>query len=373
MRPTEFIAQVSGGKACACYFLRGPDRFLHEECRAAVVAAVPPEARAWCLSEVDFEAGQLTRQLDNARQMPMLGGRSFFLFSDPDDLRRAGDEDLDALVAYLQKPSLFATLIFAAAEPDRRRRFVQLLEKKTVVVEMLPLDRVEAARWLQAYLRRAGVSVTPELAGEVASRFEDRPDTRSDTRPGVNLLGMRTEVEKLLTAKPAVKRLEPADLELIVSYREDHEISKLLEAIAERQLGPAIARLRALVASKEPEALILWSIGDLFRQALKSTSAASASGRSGSGRMGSGGQRDQRNWYRPGGRSSTYEIAQRAVRRYSPEELGQALRRTRDADLAVKSAWKDSKLLLEILIWQVTVGRDGSAWMEPNWFGSAEA
>jgi len=366
MRPTEFIAQLGHGKAGPCYFLRGPDRFLQEECRAAVVAAVPPDARAWCLTEVDFESGQLTRQLDNARQMPMLGGRSFFLFSDPDDLRRAADEDLEALEAYLQKPSLFTTLIFAAAEPDRRRRFVQLLEKKATVVEMLSLDRREAARWLEAYLRRNGVAIAPELASEVASRFENRPDPRSDARPGVNLLGMRTEIEKLLTARPGAQRLEPADLEQIVSYREDHEIGKLLEAIADRQLGLAIARLRALLSSKEPEALILWSIGDLFRQALKSTSAASRSGRS----AGPGGQRQ---WSRPGGRSSTFEIAQRALQRYSPEELGQALRRTRDTDLAVKSAWKDSKLLLEILIWQVTVGKDGSAWAEPDWVGTVEA
>jgi len=165
----------------------------------------------------------------------------------------------------------------------------------------------------------------------------------------VNLLGMRTEVEKLLTAKPGVRNWQESDLDQIVSYREDHEIGKLLEAIAERQLTPAIERLRALLASKEPEALILWSIGDLFRQALKNTAPR------GTHPGGSAG------WYRPAGRSSTFDFAQRALRRYSPQELGLALRRTRDTDLAVKSAWKDSKILLEILIWQVTVGRDGSA------------
>ena len=349
MLPTEFIAQLSGGKAAPIYFLRGPDRFLHEECRAALVAAVPQEARAWCLTQVDFDSGELTRQLDNAHQIPMLGGRSFFLFTDSDDFRRAGDEDFEALDAYLKKPSLFSTLVFAATEPDRRRRFVQLLEKNAAVVEMRPLDRAQAGRWLEAYLKRAGVAITPELARDLAARFEDRPDPRGEARPGVNLLGMRTEVEKLLTAKPGAKQWQEADLDQIVSYREDHEIGKLLEAIAERQLAPAIERLRMLLASKEPEALILWSIGDLFRQALKNTS--SRGGRPG----GAGG------WSRPGGVSSTFDLAQRALRRYSPEELGLALRRTRDTDLAVKSAWKDSKILLEILIWQVTVGRDGGS------------
>jgi DNA polymerase III delta subunit len=225
---------------------------------------------------------------------------------------------------------------------------------------MLPLDRNEAAQWLEEYLRRAGVAISPELARNAAARFEDRPDPRGGERPGVNLLGLRTEVEKVLTARPGAQRWEAADLDQIISYREDHEISKLLEAIADRRLPEAIGRLRALLASKEPEALILWSIGDLFRQALKSASSGSRSGGRGYG-----------GWSRPGGRPSTFDLAQRALEHYSPDELAQALRRTRDADLAVKSSWKDSKVLLEILIWQVTAGWGGSTWAEPNWTAEA--
>lgn len=362
MRPTEFIRQVTRGKPGAIYFLRGPDRFMHDECRAAVISAVPPEARAWCLAEVEFESGQLGRQLDNAHQIPMLAGHSYFLFSDPEDLRRAGDDDVEALEDYLKKPSPCATLAFVAVEPDRRRRFIQLLEKNAAVVELLPPDRHEAARWLEHYLRGAGVSIEPELAEQLAARFEDRPDPRRETKPGVNLLGLRTELEKVLTARPDAKRWEESDLDQIMSFREDHEINKLLEAIAERQLARALGRLRALLASREPEALILWSIGDLFRQALKSAASA---GRGGYG-SGYGG------WQRSG-KGSTFEIAQRAAKRYSPEELGQALRRTRDTDLAVKSSWKDSRVLIEILIWQVTVGKAGSAWAEPSWAGGADA
>ena len=40
MRPTEFIATLRKGEAGAAYFLRGPDRFLQEECRKAVVNSI---------------------------------------------------------------------------------------------------------------------------------------------------------------------------------------------------------------------------------------------------------------------------------------------------------------------------------------------
>jgi len=148
---------------------------------------------------------------------------------------------------------------------------------------------------------------------------------------------MRTETDKLLAAKPGAQRLERADLDLMVAFREEHEIGKLLGALAERQLDKALAYLRALVASKEPETLLLWCVGDLFRQAIRGGTT--------------------RGWSRPTNPFSTYEIAQRAARTYSRDELLLALRLVHAADLAIKSSWKDSWLLLEFLVWQIISSR----------------
>jgi DNA polymerase III delta subunit len=346
MGPAEFISALRKGKAGPAYFLRGPDRFLQEECRSALAASLPPEAREWCLAEIEFEPGRLARELDAASQMPMLGGHSFFVFSDTEDFKRASDVEYEALASYLERPSPFATIVFIASEPDRRRRFIQLLEKKAQVVEMRPLVAREAAEWLEAYLTKRGVEITLELAEEIAAKFETSPDSRGDAhKAGVNLLWLRTEM--LLTAKPEMKRLERDDLDLLVTFREEHEIGKLLAALAERKFPDALAQLRALLASKEPETLLLWCIGDLIRQALK---AGAQPGRSqGSARYGG--------WERFANPFSTQEIAPRALRNYSRQELSQALRLVRRADLGIKSSWKDSKILLEFLVWQIIVGK----------------
>lgn len=279
----------------------------------------------------------------------MLGGHSFLIFSDPEDFKHATDEDYESLQQYLKRPSNFATLVFAAVEPDRRRRFVQLLEKTTEVVEMHPLDRRQAAGWLKAYLSRAGVEIVPELAEEITAKFESGGGAggRRSGEMGVNLLWVRTEVQKLLAARPQAKRLEPEDLELIVAFREEREIGKLLRAIAERQFGPALEFLRLLVASKQSEVLLLWCIGDLFRQALKS--AAQSYGRGGSSFRARGA------WGR--NPHSTLEIAPVAARNYSYQELLQALRHVRQADLGIKSSWKDSRILLEFLVWRIIAGK----------------
>src|SRR6516164_2512767 len=346
MDPTQFIAALNRGKPAPAYFLCGPDRFLHEECRRAIVAVLPAGAREWCFAEIEFKSGRLARELEGASQMPMLGGHNYFFLSDPEDFKQAGDEDYEDLQAYLQSPSPSATVVFAAVEPDRRRRFIQLLEKKAQVVEMLPLGRREATAWLRSYLRKAGVEIDPQLAETVAAKFESsQPAGRETGRPGVNLLWMRTEIDKLLAAKPNAKRLERVDLDLIVTFREEHEIGKLLGALAERHFGKALAFLRVLLASKEPETLLLWCIGDLFRQAIKGMHAYARGGLS-----------------RPASPFSTYEIAQRAARTYTRDELLLALRLVRGADLAIKSSWKDSAILLEFLVWQIITAKSaGSA------------
>ena len=274
----------------------------------------------------------------------MLGGHNFLLISDPEDFKHAGDEDVEALRAYLERPSPFSTVVFLAAEPDRRRRFIQLLEKKAQFVELRSPDRREAADWAKQFLQQAGVEIDGGLAEEIAGKFEISHDSRSAAGPSaVNLLWMRTELEKLLTARPGKKRVEAADLEVIVAFREEREIGKLLRAIGERKCGLALAMLREFLASKVAETLILWCIGDLFRQALRGVSSY---GTAAAGRV--------PQILIPLGKSF------RSQRNYPREELQQALRAVRRTDLGIKSSWKDSRILLEFLVWQVVVGKETS-------------
>lgn len=344
MRPIEFHELLEKGNLGPAYFFRGPDGFLHEECRRAAVDSLPAEARAWSFAETGFRPGDLRRDLENANQMPMLGGRSFFYITDDDDFERASDEDSEALAEYLKSPPAFSTVLFAAFEPDRRRKFIQLLEKAAVVVEMTPLARREAAAWLQKSLKKAGVEIHLAVAEAAAARFEANPSARSKEPAGVNLLWLRTEIEKLQTAHLGMQRVEEADLALLSGPREQHEIGKLLAAVAERKLGESLALLQDLLAGKEPETLVLWCLGDLFRQALKSPPAPARFG----------------GWSRAANPYSTFEIAPRAHQAYSREEMTRALRLVRAADLAVKSSWKDSRLILEMLLWQLMTGKDAA-------------
>jgi DNA polymerase III delta subunit len=252
---------------------------------------------------------------------------------------------VEALRAYLERPSPFSTVVFLATEPDRRRRFITLLEKKAQLVELRSPDRREAADWARQFLQHAGVDIAGALAEDIAGKFEISLDSRSAAGPSaVNLLWMRTELEKLLTARPGIKRVEAADLEVMVAFREEREIGKLLRAMGERKCAMALATLRELLASKVAETLILWCIGDLFRQALRGV--ASYGNRGG--------------WSRGANPYSTSEIAPITQKNYPREEMLQAMRAVRRTDLGIKSSWKDSRILLEFLVWQIVVGKEAS-------------
>lgn len=362
MRPGEFCGVLEKGKTGPAYFLRGPDRFLHEECRAAVLNSLPGGTREWCFTEFEFKPGQLRRELENACQMPMLGSHNFLYWTDPEDFGHADEDDFASLEAYLKRPASFTTIIFAAYQPDRRRRFIQLLEKKTEIVDIQSPGTAEAAAWLTRYLRKAGVEIRPDLAGSIVARFDagDESSSRSSSK-GVNLLWLRTELDKLLVACAGSRRIEEADLDIIVAVREEHKIGKMLAAIADRQLSKALAVLQQLLAGKEPEPLLLWCIGDLFRQALKSAPVTA---------------RHYRGWSGKSNPLSTYEIAPRATRTYSREELTSAIRLVHGTDLAMKSSWKDSRVLLETLLWQIIAGtavHGSPTWLEEAGQGASGA
>jgi len=199
----------------------------------------------------------------------MLGGRNFLLISDPEDFKQAGDEDVEALRAYLERPSPFSTVVFLATEPDRRRRFVTLLEKKAQLVELRSPDRREAADWVEHFLQQAGVEIARGLAkispGSLKSVRIRAPRPTLGRQPALDAHG----AGKIADGPPGPEASEPADLEVIVAFREEREIGKLLRAIGERKCAAALATLRELLASKVAETLILWCIGDLFRQAMR--------------------------------------------------------------------------------------------------------
>ena len=324
MTPRQFLEQLRGNRWAPVYFFCGEEGFFHDRCRQVLLRTVPPEVRSWCVHSVDFAPGGLASLLEQAYQMPMMGPRNVFLIRDVGDFSHAAEEDYEALKGYLEKPSLFSAVMFMAEEPDRRRRFVSLLLKRAEVVEMRRPEGADTLRWVAEILRGPGIQIDRAAAETLARKL------------GGNLLWIQTELEKLRLGNPGIKRITVQDLDGLVSIAEDHEVNLLLRALAERNGGEALRRLDSLLRSSEPELRLLWHIAQLFRRSLSAPPGGTYPRRFPAGR---GGDRDL--------------AAQTAARNYSEPERKEVLRFVHEADLDIKSSWKDTQLRLEHLIWRI--------------------
>ena len=321
MTPKQFVDRLRRGDWAPVYFFCGEEAFLHQKCRQELLKALPEEAHAWGVHSLEWRAGELAGVLDQASQMPMVGPRNLFLIRDAEDFAHAKEADYEALQGYLRQPPLFSTVVFMAEEPDRRRRFVTLLFKQAEVVEMRRPEAAEVVRWISRLLQRQGVEIDREAAEELAEEF------------GRNLLWIHTELEKLRLSRPEQKRITVRDLESLVSLAEDHEVTRLLRCIAERKGREALLQLAHLIRSHEPELRLLWHIGHLFRRSLSLSNYP------------------DRYPARPGRGADL--LPRIAARSYSHQERLQALRSVHEADLEIKSSWKDTHLHLEFLIWKI--------------------
>ncbi len=334
MTPKQFIQTIHNDPSswAPAYFFVGEEAFLHDRCRRELFRALPEEARSWCLTSVEWKSGGLPSVLEQAFQMPMVGPRNLFWIRDPQDFGQATEEDFESLKAYLKEPPPFSTLVFAAQAPDRRRRFVTLLLKQAEVVEMRRPEPHERVRWVGALLRDQQIDMDHEAAEALAEIFDG------------NLLWIQTELEKLRAAKPGLDRITVEDLKYLVSLAEDHEISKLIGYLADRDGGGTVVQLNRLLRSNEAELKILWYIGNLFRRSLAA-----------------GGEGGRRSAYSSRRGFGADLAAQNAAKSYSHSERLGALRAIHEADLDIKSAWRDTQLRLEYLIWKIVGKRDQSA------------
>ena len=321
MTPKQFVDRLRRGDWAPVYFFWGEEVFLHQKCRQELLKALPEEAHAWGVHSLEWRAGELAGVLDQASQMPMGGPRNLFLIRDPEDFSQAKEADYEALKAYLRQPPLFSTVVFMAEEPDRRRRFITLLFKQAEVVEMCRPEAAEVVRWISRLLQDQGVVIDREAAEELTENF------------GRNLLWIHTELEKLRLSRPEQKRITVRDLESLVSLVENHEVTRLLRSIAERESRKALLQLAHLIRSHEPELRLLWHIGHLFRRSLSLNNYP--------GRYPA----------RPGREADL--LPQIVAKNYSYQECLQALRSVHEADLEIKSSWKETYLHLEFLIWKI--------------------
>jgi DNA polymerase-3 subunit delta len=278
----------------------------------------------------------IDRIVDAARTLPMMAPRRLVWVKNAEVMFTGQGGNNPALLRYIEKPDATTCLVFTANDVvDRRGKLYKALDKAAVVWEARTPPERELVPWITAQAVERGRVIQPDAAHLLAEAV------------GRDLAGLDAALERLCLFVEAPAAIGLKHVEDTVPHTRAHSVWELADAVADRNLGAALAHAHELLGQGEPALKILGLIADRVRRLILGR-AARANG------------------------ASVQEAAQaagippfkandfgRQLQRYKGAELLQALERLAAADWQLKRSKLDDELLLESLLMDLCAGEAG--------------
>ena len=337
--------------------LHGPESYIIQE-RTRQLEAALSEAYGGRIDQFSLDGAEveLSDVLDEVRSYGLLGSHKLVIVDNADAFlagRRRGkghgdgdgangpdDGNTDrgtarrrALERYAQAPVDHATLLLRAGT-WRPGKLDKLVAQVGAVVKCELKNQSQAANWCLDH-----------CPGQHSCRIEAEAARMLVERAGVDLARLDTELAKLASfaGDRPDNTIMPADVAQLVSMSRQEQAWVLQSAIVTGRREAALGRLRELMAiSRQPEALLMWAIGDLLRR-LHSAAHLLRQGRSPSEVTG------KLRLYGDAGRTMI-DVA----RRLDPARIAQLLQVTLETDRRNKSGFGQPDRGLETLTVLVT-------------------
>jgi DNA polymerase III subunit delta len=274
LNPEQFLSKISKQPLAAAYLFLGQEGYQRRMCKEALLErALPGEARASGLTQVDLENTTLTAVLDDARSLSLFSSERVIWAASaelalPRRLTTAGNEETEAssaseLAGYLKAPTPGTVLVFESSRYDfsgddrpKLERVEKFYSAVPAVVEFRHFTP-ESSRFLAQTLAR---KFSLKLAGaELATLLET---TAGDANR------LESEIEKLSLFVGAGRAVTAADLTALVPHAAQTTIFNLVNALARRDRPNALAALDILVRDGEYLPLALTFLSTQFRLAL---------------------------------------------------------------------------------------------------------
>ncbi len=296
------------------------------------LARIRTEAGTDSLSEVSFDAGvdpsELTIALGTAS---LLGGRRLVIVHDASGLKK---EQIEALSAYLDKPSPDAILVLVA--PGRSK--LDALVKKSGTVVALEAPR---GRKLVAWLKERAVARR--------LRLDDRAAWALVDAVGPELRDLDGALEQLFTALGPGARVGAGEVRSAFRRLADERLYVLTDALGERRLAAAMESLRRLLEQGDEPLVIFGAVTGHVRRMLRVRRHAGGGARAVADVSGLPQWRAER-------------LAKQA-RAYKEEELVSAMSLLAEADLDLKGGDIPPYAVLERVVIEIVAGtRRAALW-----------
>ncbi len=355
MTPDQFLRQIQKPGPASVYLFIGPDFYMRDRCRRALIQAVLPEdEREQGFAHHDLSDVELSAALDDARTLSLFAssrviwiagaeaalprGRAIAATSDDEDGK--GKDDSAEVARYIKDPAPGTTVVFDCSryefDGDDKARIDRVLKFYSAVpnqVEFRRFTEEAAAALAHDLARKAGLEIGgPEIALLVEALGGDASRIAS-------------EIEKLSLFAGEKRRITAADIARLVPDAHENTIFELVSALGAGNRSRSLDVLDALVREGEYLPLALSFLATQFRLALVAREAnlrTSADIQNHFGRIGIRIWRDRA------------EQLRQTLQVFPKEKLETALKKLFLADRGLRDARPDDRIVMEELILSLT-------------------
>lgn len=235
------------------YLLYGPDELTRSEALSAYKATLPPDLIDLNYTLLDGRKLKANALATACEAIPFLADRRLVVVEDALKYLRSNDVR-EAIKAYLTRIPETTDLIFVEREDfDKRSALFTALKKHATVREFLPKEGAELQRWLKERAAQLDAKLTP-AASALLVEF-----VGSESRSLLN------ELRKLAAYVGAGATIEPDAVRLLVHDSGESSVFNFVDALAARQLGPALRLLRELLDDGQAPTYLLFMIARQVR------------------------------------------------------------------------------------------------------------
>jgi DNA polymerase III subunit delta len=340
----EAIAELQAGKLRPVYLIYGGEPFLEEALFREIKArTVRPETADFNYHTFNQGPDQLGEALSVAQTQPFFSEWRLVVvkdapfFSAPKkkkaDEETEGEEEEkggggdDALLSYLKSPVPSTCLVFlVGGNVDSRKKTTKAVIATGGAVECKSLKHEEALMWAE----KRAVSVYGNKLNDQAARL-------LIDKVGSDLRLIDNELQKLSLYVGDNRTIGVADVDTCVGGVAETEIYRLTEAVMLKDRAKAMDLLGRVLRQVDHPLQVLSSLANRFRQMI-TVKALAARGLS----QQEGAAQAKMHPY-------AYKMMTGHVRPYAREDLGRAMGKLLEADLAIKTGF-DPKLMVETLV-----------------------
>ena len=355
LTPEQFLARIPKQPLAPAYLFLGPEGYYRGLCKEALVArALPAQARADGVTQIDLEDTGVSEILDDARSLSLFASdRVLWVTSAELALPKRmtsssgedGEEERSAdsgLPGYLKTPTPGTVIVFECSRYDfsgddkaRLERVQKFYSAVPVAVEFRPLTP-ESSRFLaQELAKQHGV----KLGGAELAALLDAVAGDANR--------LASEIEKLSLFVGSQRPVTIEDVRTLVPNASESTIFALVAALGKGNRAAALRSLDILVREGEYLPLALTFLSTQFRLALAAKEAKIANGQQAMAFFTKMGVRIWRD---------RAEQVMGTAGAFSRERLSKAIVAIYETDKKFREGYKDDRITMEGLVLALTSG-----------------